>query len=402
MSKTTNIKSTYKPMKATPIRVSDWQVNNVRYKPAVTTTKMTRVGVLNGASNRAITLEMPLFTCYGIKDYVEEGKETGNDRFSLSLQLPDPNSPELSEPKRQEALLIINKFKELEAKILSDAFTHQSEWFGADDMSREVINSKWTPILKYPRMKDANGKPIKKKADYSRAPSLSVSVPKWEGEWKVELYDNSRPTPNLIFPTTQVNVDDDGNEYMIEPPELVPMFSRVKVSMTCGGIWLGQAGFGVTWKLVEAIVVPSDSTAAAGRCGVALNDDEGGDAETYTKDDGELKTASAPLPPTPPMEPIVEEATVQTKDVTDENNDDESGSGSDNDSTTSDQIEEKQVAAAAAPPPPPAAAIVKRTINKAPVTPAPVAVPVAVADAPVAVAVAATKIIKKVVSGVKK
>ena len=315
-SQSTNNKP-YKYVKPTSIRLSDWNVDATKYKAPASTPKMTRIGLINGSTNRALTVELPVMVSYGIKDFIEEGKDgnpdKGNDKFSLSLQLPDLNSPELTEAKKLEFSMLINKLKELETKILNDCVLNQSQWFKEEGLSLDVMKSKMFPILKYPKIKDANGKPTKK-PDYSRSPTISISVPKWEGEWKVELYNNSRPAPTLIFPNEECG---------LEPPELVPMFSKVKASITCGGIWVGDKTCGITFKLVEAIVIPSSITSAPGKCGLVADDDAEEDA-THTDDDGEKQSSVSSVVVT--NEP--DEVATNEPDDSDDSEDDASTSSS--------------------------------------------------------------------------
>lgn len=370
----TNTKPQFKYTKATPVKVADWHVENTKYKAAVSTPKMTRIGVLNGTTNRAITLELPLLTSYGIKDFVEEGKDgnpdKGNDKFSLSLQLPDPNSPDLTEAKRQEVITLINKLKELEAKILNDCVINQSQWFKEEGLSLDVMKSKMFPILKYPKIKDAMGKPTKK-PDYSRPPTISISVPKWDGVWNVELYDNSRPAPKLIFPNAG-SIDEDGNTVLVEPPELVPMFSKVKASITCGGIWVGDKTCGVTFKLIEGIVVPSSVTSAPGQCGIVLDDEDS--QPTMTEDDGEkalpkpvqvTNNTSGDVPITLTTQNKNDQKKHEEEDDEDSEDDASTSSsriGKNDDNEDEDEDADEPIAVVVPPVPPPA--VVKRVINK--------------------------------------
>jgi hypothetical protein len=44
------------------------------------------------------------------------------------------------------------------------------------------------------------------------------------------------------------------NDKNITPVTLIPKATNVKVLMTCGGIWFANGKFGVTWKLIQAMV----------------------------------------------------------------------------------------------------------------------------------------------------
>ena len=58
-------------------------------------------------------------------------------------------------------------------------------------MSEDAIDALWTPMLKYPKDKNTG------ESDTTRAPTLKVKLPFWDGEWKTELYDVNQ---KAIFP----------------------------------------------------------------------------------------------------------------------------------------------------------------------------------------------------------
>jgi hypothetical protein len=96
----------------------------------------------------------------------------------------------------------------------------------------------------------------------SRAPTLKVKLPFWDGQWKeLELYDvDMQP----IFP--------DASNPALSPKDLIAKGSHIAVSIQCGGIWFANGKFGVTWKLFQAIVKPKMSL--KGKCHIKLDDDE--------------------------------------------------------------------------------------------------------------------------------
>ena len=62
----------------------------------------------------------------------------------------------------------------------------------------------------------------------------------------------------------------------VTPPDFVPKLSQVACVLQCGGIWLGQKGWGVTWKLIQCVVKPREVVSVYGQCRVMLTDDERG------------------------------------------------------------------------------------------------------------------------------
>ncbi len=123
-------------------------------------------------------------------------------------------------------------------------------------MTADAVDALWTPILKYPKNKDTL------EADMTRAPTLKVKLPFWDGQWKeLELYDvDMQP----IFP--------DASNPALSPKDLIAKGSHIAVSIQCGGIWFANGKFGVTWKLFQAIVKPKMSL--KGKCHIKLDDEE--------------------------------------------------------------------------------------------------------------------------------
>jgi hypothetical protein len=143
-----------------------------------------------------------------------------------------------------------------EKKIKEDAIANSKEWFSKPKMTSDAVDALWTPILKYPKNKDTL------EADLTRAPTIKVKLPFWEGTWKdLELYDTDmRP----VFP--------DSMNPALSPQDLIAKGSHIAVSIQCGGIWFANGKFGVTWKLFQAIVKPKMSL--KGKCHIKLDDED--------------------------------------------------------------------------------------------------------------------------------
>ena len=140
-------------------------------------------------------------------------------------------------------------------------------------MSADVIDALWTPMLRYPKDQDT-GEP-----DTTRPPTLRLKIPYWEGEWRSELYDLNH---ELIFPK------DDG----MTPVDLVTKGTNLAAVIQCGGIWFANGKFGVTWKLIQAMVKPRATL--KGKCHIQLNDDEKKvmESQQVDEDDEEEETAA--------------------------------------------------------------------------------------------------------------
>jgi hypothetical protein len=211
-------------------------------KPKANNAGGKSVGILNTLSRKALYLQTPLMMSWGANEYDNAG---ASKSYDMCLQFP---REEFSNPATQQFLKVMS---EIESKIKADARTNSRDWFGKANMSEDVIDALFSPMLKFP--KDASGEP-----DKSRSPTLKVKLPIWSGEYKFELYDTQN---NKLLP----------NDSGLAPPALIPKGSEVACILICGGIWFANGKFGVTWKAYQIVVKPSE-TLEKGICHIKLDD----------------------------------------------------------------------------------------------------------------------------------
>lgn len=231
-------------------------------KPKTNTVGGKNVAIINSKLKKATYLSTPLMLTWGMSEFVDD--KTGKRSYDLSLQFPNSEYPD------PDGELFLEKLKEFEAKVKADAVTYAKEWFNKPKMTAEVVDALWTPMLKYPKNKETQ------EPDYTRAPTLRVKIPYWENEWKVELYDMEQ---RQIWPSESGEVS--------SPVELVPKLTRIACVLQCGGIWLANGKFGVTWKLFQAVVKPPQSL--KGKCHILLNEGEKERMNTRSEGDSEYQ-----------------------------------------------------------------------------------------------------------------
>ena len=217
-------------------------------KPKVNSVGGRSVGIVNSKTSTVLNLSSPLMLTWGVQDFTDE--KSGKVSYDLALQFPNDG---FETPATKKFLANIAAF---EKRIKEDAITNSKEWFSKPKMTSDAVDALWTPILKYPKNKDTL------EADTTRAPTLKVKLPFWDGQWKeLELYDvDMQP----IFP--------DASNPALSPKDLIAKGSHIAVSIQCGGIWFANGKFGVTWKLFQAIVKPKMSL--KGKCHIKLDEDE--------------------------------------------------------------------------------------------------------------------------------
>lgn len=223
--------------------------SDIKYsKPKVDSHGSKSVGILNSASNTATFLSTPLMLTWGVNEFVDE--KSGKVSYDLSLQFSNEGYGKADENSFLEAMTVFEK------KIKEDAISNAKEWFGKTKMSPDAIDALWTPILKYPKDK-STGEP-----DTTRAPTLKVKVPFWDGQFKIDGIFNT--DQKLLYPNPETPDT--------ELKELITKGSNVALVILCGGIWFANGKFGVTWKLKQGIVKPRATF--SGKCHVILSDED--------------------------------------------------------------------------------------------------------------------------------
>jgi hypothetical protein len=255
---------------------SEWNTSKNKYiQPKVNKSGGKSITLLNPETNRSLHITTPCMMTWGISDFVDEKTGESDGKYQISLNFPN------SEYANAETDLFLKKLTEFQNQIVEDAVKNSELWFGKKT-SKEILEYSFFPFIKY--QKDKTTKNI----DMTKPPSIRAKVPVYDGKWAVEIYDTRS---NLIFPSE--NPD-------LTPIDFVPKLSQVACLLQCGGIWLGGKGWGVTWKLTQAVVKPRETVSVAGKCRIPLSmkETETLDAQIVTEevaDEVDVAVAAAPL-----------------------------------------------------------------------------------------------------------
>jgi hypothetical protein len=229
---------------ATIVSGSAFNVNTdyVYTKPKLNANNGKSIGILNKHNMKSLYISTPLMLTWGVNEWSDD--KTGKKTYDLALQFPNEENSECS--------AFLKNMQELEMRIKGDVITNCKEWLGKPKMSSDAVEALWSPMLKYPKDKASD------EFDYSRAPSLKVKIQYWENVFKnVELYNESGA---LVFP------NDDNTPIT----DFIVKGSNVATIIQCGGIWVANGKFGVTWKLFQAVVKPR--TTLSGKCHIVLSE----------------------------------------------------------------------------------------------------------------------------------
>ena len=242
----------------------EWDTSAVRYmNPRVSDRGLTTVSVISGQTGSSLYLSTPLIMTWGVSDYVDEKTGESDGKFKMSLAFPG------AEYSNKNTDIFLEKLKAFDERVIDDAVVHSEAWFGVEK-SRELVKDAMFPFMKYPKDK------ITKKIDYTRPPTLSLKVPFYQGQWQnLEIYNTKQ---ELLFPSDNENDT---------PIDLIPKKSKVACVIQCGGIWTTGKAWGVSWKLSQCVVKPSENATIFGKCNVQLSLDDFNTIETQKVEDNE-------------------------------------------------------------------------------------------------------------------
>jgi len=228
-------------MSDTIINGTEFNCDNIKYSsPKTNSVGGKSINIFNKLTNSRLNISTPMMLTWGASDYVDKSSGQGNGKFEMSLQFPNEDY------KNEEASVFLENLKKFEDKIKNDALANSKNWFGKVHKSLDILEALYSPMLKYSKDKNTG------ECDLTKAPSIRIKLPVWEGTWRCEVYDDEG---TKLFPSSS----------SVTPVELIPKATNVKVLMTCGGIWFANGKFGITWKLVQAMV-QKPRPQLSGRC----------------------------------------------------------------------------------------------------------------------------------------
>lgn len=276
--------------KSVVLSMSEWNPSEVRYmQPKIGAAgKGKSINVISTQSNRSLHVSTPLLMCWGISDFVDENGES-DGKFSMSLQFPNESY------HTDQTRHCLEQFKSFEDQIIEDAVNNSQVWFG-EKRSAEIVRHTFFPFLKYAK---TNGE-----VDYTKGPSLKSRVPRYNEKWNVELYDVKQ---ELLFPSEDEN---------LTPMDFVPKKSHVACVLQCGGIWTGGKGWGVTWKLTQAVVKPTEVVGVFGKCHITLTETDLNVSNNMNSDNDDSDEDTTGLkPPVLSREKTTEKVPTQEPDT---------------------------------------------------------------------------------------
>jgi hypothetical protein len=215
-------------------------------KPRVNKSGGKTIGIMNKKTNRLLNLSTPLMLTWGLNERVDE--QSGRVSYDMALQFPSESYHNDQTKKFLETMI------EFEDEVKKHAINNSKQWLNMSKLTDGQVDVLFHPMLNWPKNKETGEK------DLERSPTLKVKLEYWDNEFSCEIYDMNK---DLLFPNTETGV---------VPMDLLTKASHVACIIKCGGVWFANGKFGVTWRLVQAVVKPKASL--TGRCFIELTSDE--------------------------------------------------------------------------------------------------------------------------------
>jgi len=209
------------------------------------------VNLYNKHAKESLTISVPLMGSWGAQE-VKTNDGSGTGKYTMTLQF---SKGQYTTP---EADKFLEQMKLVEQKIKQDAMVYSKEWFGKEIKSMDVMDEKFTPMLKFPKKNKGS-----EERDYSQPPQLTVKLPCWSGVWQTSVFDEEY-NPLYVKGKT---------EQGITPLDFLRTTSKAPVQVICliqcAGLWFvgSPAKVSITWNLKQVIVrKPKSSSIADDTC----------------------------------------------------------------------------------------------------------------------------------------
>jgi hypothetical protein len=196
------------------------------------------VNLYNKHFKESLTISAPLIGSWGAQEVKTlDGQGTGKYTMTIQFSKGQYTTPDADK--------FLEQMKLVENKIKQDAMTYSKDWFGKEIKSMDVMDEKFTPMLKYPKKSKTS-----EERDYSQPPQLTVKLPCWKDVWQTSVFDEEY-NPLYIKGKTDSGVT---------PLDFLRNTSKAPIQVVCliqcAGLWFvgSPAKVSITWNLKQVIV----------------------------------------------------------------------------------------------------------------------------------------------------
>lgn len=216
---------------STPIYAKDINVNDLKYSEVKSLASGAKSVYINYGSGKLRVQTPVMFLPYGVNEGGFEDKNSKGDAKKLDKSVDKKYDLTLSFKGHESNTKIesfLTKMKEIEQKLIDDAYANREPWFKDEDMERKFVEKIFSPIVKIDKDKNT-GKVIGK-----YPPTIRFKLP----------YDNE----NSMFKFSSYNFSDEAIKFTDIVSKLKSGTAQLIVELST--IWFAGGRFGCTWKLI--------------------------------------------------------------------------------------------------------------------------------------------------------
>jgi len=206
--------------------------------PKVNPTGGKVVNLYNKHAKESLTISAPLIGSWGAQEVKTlDGQGTGKYTMTLQFSKGQYTTPDADK--------FLEQMKIVENKIKQDAMIYSKDWFGKEIKSMDVMDEKFTPMLKYPKKSKGS-----EERDYDQPPQLTIKLPCWKDVWQTSVFDEEY-NPLYVKGKTEIG---------ITPLDFLKNTSKAPIQVICliqcAGLWFvgSPAKVSITWNLKQVIV----------------------------------------------------------------------------------------------------------------------------------------------------
>ena len=205
-------------------------VGKLRYSEMRTLASGAKTVYVNYGSEK-LTIQTPVLSLpYGLSEPLTDAKDSVKSAVIDKDKKYDLTVSFRGIDENPKVKVFHDKLKEIEAKIIDDAFTNRTAWLKDPDADKTFVSKLFSPIVKVDKDKET-GKVVGK-----YPPTFKAKVP----------YDNKTDTFNFDC------FDMDNNE--VEFHEIMNKLkgARAQLIVQLTGIWFAGGKYGCSWKIISA------------------------------------------------------------------------------------------------------------------------------------------------------
>ena len=227
----TKSKKTKTSSHSRPLLSNEVELSGLSFSPMKVTNNGRKLVYVN-MNNRHFQVETPwLKSSFGIRPPAPEYADPQNPKYSISFSLDGQDG---SDPNVKEFSDMIHR---VEKKMIRAGVENGMEWFRRKALSEECVEeAMFTKMIK-PTMDRKTGE-----ESTVYGPTLTASVPYYDGEWQCQMYTNKR------------------EEITEDIAQVVTGRMKVRAILECCPMWFMGSKYGCKWKVKQLEYTPLASS----------------------------------------------------------------------------------------------------------------------------------------------